>query len=121
MGGGLNPEDSLAHLIFRCRKANRVITTSIEIDPEVFRRLRTARELRCLFCGQTHKWEAVERAPDVFTLMSLRAEEFLGRSVESEVHAARAMDPGIRDLYERMAGQWFRLAVHHEDQANGIS
>jgi hypothetical protein len=111
----------LAHLIFRCQQANRVITTGIEIDPEVFRSLRTAREMRCQFCGQDHKWEAVERIPEVFALMSLRAEEFLGRSVESEAYAANAADPGVRSLYERLAGQWFRLAIHHEDQANGIS
>ena len=111
----------MAHLIFRCPQANRAITTGIEIDPDVFRSLRTARALRCLFCGRDHKWEAVERAPEVFALMSLKAEEFLGRSVESESYAAKAMDPGIRELYERLAGQWFRLAMHHEDQANGLS
>lgn len=111
----------MAHLIFRCRETNRVITTGIEIDPEVFRSLRTARELRCLFCGRTHKWEAVERAPEAFAVMSVRAEEFLGRSVESEAYAAKAADPGIRELFERPAGQWFRLAVHHEEQASGLS
>lgn len=111
----------MAHLIFRCPEANRAVTTGIEIDPDVFTSLRTARAMRCLFCGRDHKWEAVERAPEAFALMSLKAEEFLGRSVESEAYAAKAMDPGIRDLYERLAGQWFRLAMHQEDQANGLS
>lgn len=110
----------MAHLIFRCHQANRVITTGIEIDPDVFRSLRTAREMRCKFCGLDHRWETVEKVPEARALMSLRAEEFLGRSVESEAYAARAADPGIRELYERLAGQWFRLAVHHEDQANGL-
>ena len=111
----------MAHLIFRCPQANRVMTTGIEIDPDVFRSLRTAREMLCKFCGREHRWEAVERAPEVSALMSVKAEEFLGRSVESEAYAAKSNDPGIRSLYERLAGQWFRLAVHHEDQANGLS
>jgi hypothetical protein len=98
-----------------------VITTGVEIEPDVFQTLRSGRQLRCQFCGQDHKWEVVERVPEVVSLMSLRAEEFLGRSVESEAYAAKAMDPGIRALYERLAGQWFRLAVHHEEQANGLS
>ena len=33
----------------------------------------------------------------------------------------RSADPGHTALYESPAGQWFRLAVHHEDQANDIS
>ena len=111
----------MAHLIFRCPQVNRVMTTGIEIDPDVFRSLRTAREMHCRFCGQDHRWEAVEQAPEVFALMSLKAEEFLGRSVESETYAAKSGDPGIRALYERLAGQWFQLAIHHEDQANGFS
>jgi len=97
------------------------MTTGIEIDPDVFRSLRNAREMVCRFCGREHQWEAVEHAPEAFVLMSLKAEEFLGRSVESEAYAAKSGDPGIRALYERLAGQWFRLAVHHEDQAKGIS
>jgi hypothetical protein len=97
------------------------MTTGIEIDPDVFRSLRTGRAMICKFCGQEHKWEAVEQAPEAAFLMSLKAEEFLGRSVESEAYAAKSTDPGIRNLYERLAGQWFRLAVHHEDQANGIA
>jgi len=97
------------------------MTTGIEIDPDVFRSLRTAREMHCRFCGQHHRWEAVEQAPEACALMSLRAEEFLGRSVESEAYAAKAADAGIRGLYERLAGQWFQLAIYHEDQANGIS
>lgn len=111
----------MAHLIFRCPQASRAITTGIEIDPDVFRSLRTARAMRCPFCGCDHKWEVVERSPEVFVLLSLKAEEFLGRSVESEAYAAKSTDPGIRELYERLAGQWFRLAMHHEDQANGLS
>jgi hypothetical protein len=111
----------LAHLIFRCPQANRAITTGIEIDPEVFRSLRTTRTMRYQFCGRDHKWEAVEQAPEVFALMSLKAEEFLGRCVESEAYAAKSMDPGIRALYERLAGQWLRLAIHHEDQASAFS
>ena len=97
------------------------MTTGIEIDPAVFRSLQTARQMRCRFCGQDHRWETVEQAPEASALMSLKAEEFLGRSVESDAYAAKAADPGIRALYERLAGQWFQLAIHHEDQASGIS
>jgi len=118
--GANGQEVPLAHLVFRCRKAKRVITTGIEITRDLFESLPTARTMRCRFCGQDHPWEAVEQAPDVRALMSLRAEDFLGRSLQSDVHAATAADPGIRELYERMASQWFRLAIESEDKANAL-
>jgi len=114
------PAVAMAHLVFRCGKAKRVITTGIEITRELFESLPTARTMRCKFCGQDHPWEVVQQAPDVRALMSLRAEDLLGRAVQSDAHAATATDPGIRELYERMAGQWFRLAIESEEKANAL-
>jgi len=67
----------MAHLIFRCVKANRTITTGIHIKPEVFASLQTARTMRCRFCGQDHPWEIIDKAPEAAALMSIRAEDFL--------------------------------------------
>jgi hypothetical protein len=120
-GNGQPRAEPVTQLVFRCQKADRVIATGIEITRELFESLPGARTMRCRFCGQDHEWEAVERTPAVVTRMSLRAEDFLGRAVQSDAHAANATDPAVRELYERMAGQWFQLAVESEDKANGPS
>ena len=111
----------MAHLIYRCREANRVITTGIEIDPDVFARLHTAHTMPCRFCERDHVWELVEDAPEVFALMSLRAEDFLGRAVQSEAYAERATDPDVREMYARTARQWYQLAVEHEKRADALA
>ena len=110
----------MAHLIFHCPTARRVIVTGIEIDRRVFVTLPTARQMQCRFCGLDHPWEIVDRAPAAAALMSVRAEDFLGRSVQNDAYAAGSADPGIRDLYQRMAGQWFRLAVEQEVKAAAL-
>jgi len=109
------------HLVFRCGKFHRIITTGIEIESVLFESLQAPRLMHCRFCGQDHAWEVVESLPADAALMSIRAEDFMGRSVQSETHAAQATDPGIRDLYERMAGQWYRLAIEHEAKAAALS
>lgn len=119
-GVGQPRPEPVTQLVFRCHKADRVIATGIEITRELFESLPAARTLRCRFCGQDHAWEAVEQAPAVVTRMSLRAEDFLGRAVQSDAHAANARDPVVRELYERMAGQWYQLAFESEDKANGL-
>lgn len=111
----------MAQLIFRCNQAKRVITTGIEIDRSVFESLNKARSMLCRFCGQDHAWELVEQAPDAAALMSLRAEDYLGRCLQSEARAAEAVDPDIRDLYYRMAGQWYQLAVDHEARGDALA
>jgi hypothetical protein len=120
-GDGQSRVEAVTQLVFRCHKADRVIATGIEITRELFESLPAARTMRCRFCGQDHQWEAVERSPAVATRMSLRAEDFLGRAVQSDAHAANATDPAVRELYERMAGQWYQLALESEDKANGLS
>lgn len=111
----------LAQIVFRCEQADRVITTGIEIEAAVFHSLRTARVMRCRFCGEEHSWKVVERAPAAAALMSTKAEDYLGRSVQSEAYAVQATDPGIRDLYKRMAEQWYRLAIEQEAKAAALS
>jgi len=111
----------LAHIIFRCDQAGVVITTGLEIEAAVFEGLRTARVMRCRFCGEEHAWKVVRRVPATAVLMSTKAEDFLGRSVQSEAYAAQATDPGIRDLYARMADQWYRLAIEHEAKAAALT
>jgi hypothetical protein len=64
--------------------------------------------------------ELVERVPEVFTYMSLKAENCLARSVLNDAYAAKSEDPWVRELYERMAQQWFDLAVEHEDKASSF-
>src|SRR5262245_51563755 len=113
-GDGQSRAEPVTQLVFRCHKADRVITTGIEVTRELFESLPAARTMRCRFCGQDHQWEAVEQAPAIVTRMSLRAEDFLGRAVQSDAHAANATDPAVRQLYERMAGQWYQLAVESE-------
>ena len=107
----------MAHLIFRCNAANRVITTGIEIDPCVFGKLHKIRTIPCRFCGDEHTWELIEHLPATAALMSLKAEGFLGRAIEDESNAAKVLDPETRDLYERIAGQWYELAADHEAKA----
>lgn len=94
----------MAQLILRCDQVKRVITTGIEIDRTVFESLNKARSMRRRFCGQDHAWELIEQAPNAAALMSLRAEDCLGRCLQSEACAAEAVDPDIRDLYHRMDG-----------------
>lgn len=111
----------MAHLIFRCHSTGRVITSGIEVDPSIFSRLPLTRTVPCRFCGGEHNWELAGKVPAAAALMSLRAENFLGRSVQSEELAARAVDPDIREMHRRMAGQWYRLAVEHETRADLLS
>lgn len=111
----------MAHLIFRCHKANRVITSGIEVDPAIFSRLPLTRTVPCRFCGGDHNWELVAKVPDAAAAMSLRAEDFLGRSVQSDGYAIQATDPDIREMHRRMAGQWYQLAVEHEAKADMLS
>src|SRR5215471_3696198 len=101
----------MAHLIFRCIAANRVIVTGIEINPVLFGGIGTTRLMPCRFCGDSHRWEIVDRAPEAASLMSVRAEDFLGRSVQSEANAAQVSDRDIREMHLRMATQWWRLAA----------
>jgi hypothetical protein len=44
----------------------------------------------------------------------------LARSVLNDAYAAKSEDPWVRELYERMAQQWFDLAVEHEDKASSF-
>jgi hypothetical protein len=108
----------MAHLIFRRDHAHRVITTGIEIESALFEKLKSARYMKCRFCDRIHAWELVEQMPMAAALMSVRAEDFLGRCVQSEIYAAQTRDPWIRELHERMAGQWYRLALEHEAKAD---
>jgi len=110
----------MAHLVFRCDQHSRVIMTGVELHPEVFNSLRS-RTMRCRFCGQDHPWEVVQHMPAAAVLMSIRAEDFLGRSVQSDVLAAGAADPGVRAQHERMSGQWYRLAVEQEAKAAALA
>lgn len=109
-----------SHLIFRCSQANRVITTGIELDPNDFGRIHVIRTIKCRFCDQEHAWELIERVPDASALMSIKAEDYLGRSVQSEAYAAQAKEPDVRALYQRMAGQWYRLAIESEEKAAAL-
>lgn len=107
----------MAHLILRCHPGGRVIMSGVEIDPPTFKMLHHARTVPCRFCGQEHAWEIVDKVPEAAVLMSIRAEDFLGRSVQNEAYAAQAADPAIRELYQRIAGQWYQLAIEHETKA----
>ena len=111
----------MAHLIFRCCSVNRVITTGVHVDPEVFGRLNSERAIRCRFCGNDHAWEIIDQIPEVAALMSTRAEDFLGRAVEDEAFAATATHPAIRELYLRTALRWFNLAIEYEARLEKLS
>jgi hypothetical protein len=76
--------------------------------------------MRCQFCGKDHAWEIVDRAPASAKLISLKAEDCLARSVQSELSALLTWNPDIRDLHERMAQQWYRLALEHESKADAL-
>ena len=104
----------MAHLIFRCDQTNLAMMTGLEIEPEVFERLRAMRFVQCRFCGQDHGWEVVERIPEAAALMSRGATECLRRSLQSDANAARAVDADVRALYERMAGRWFQQAIKRD-------
>ena len=110
----------MPQLIFRCDRAKRVITSGIEIDFALFASLQKARYMQCRFCGQEHVWEVVEKLPVDAALMSIRAENFLARCVQSETFAVEASDPVVRNLHERMAGQWYQLAIEHEAKAAAL-
>jgi len=84
--------------------------TGLDVEPETFERLQGVRFMRCRFCGQDHAWELVERIPQAAVLMSQEATDCLRRSLLSGANAARAVDADVRELYQRMAGRWFRLA-----------
>ena len=111
----------MAHLVFRCDQFSRVIMTGIEMRPEVFNSLSIGRTMQCRFCGHDHVWEIVDHLPATAALMSIRAEDFLGRSVQSDVLAAEAMDPMVRDLHERLSAQWYRLALEQEAKAAALA
>ena len=107
----------MAHLIFRCSKTGRVITTGIEVEASVIQSIHAKRTMPCRLCGQQHEWEVAAEAPDVCAFMSVRAEFFLGRAVEYEARALLANDPKNRTLLERVAGQWYQMAAEHERKA----
>jgi hypothetical protein len=44
----------------------------------------------------------------------------LARAAQSDTYAAETADPDIREMYRRMAGQWYRLAVEHEARADAL-
>ena len=110
----------MAHLVFRCDQANRVITTGVEIDAAVFAGLRNSRFMICRFCGQNHAWEVVERLPTTAALMSIKAEDFLARSIQSEFHAIQSRSQGMAEMHQRLAAQWHRLAVEAEKTADAL-
>jgi hypothetical protein len=110
----------MGQLIFHCPQANRVIATGVQVHPDTFASLASRRAMRCRFCGGEHPWDIVDRTPEVAAILSVRAEDFLGRSVQSDAYAAQAKDPAIRALYERMARQWFVLAVEQETRADAL-
>ena len=76
--------------------------------------------MRCRFCGQEHAWEIVKRLPTTAALMSIKAEDFLGRSVQNDVLAAHATNPTVRHMHEHMSSQWYQLAVEHETKAAAL-
>ena len=110
----------MAHLIFRCDQTRRVIATGIELDRAVLEGLQNWRYMQCQFCGKRHGWEIVDRAPASAKLFSLKSEECLARSVQSELSALLTWNPAIRALHERMAQQWYRLALEHEWKADEL-
>lgn len=110
----------MAHLIFRCPTAGRIITTGIEIDAAALRMLYNARTMPCRFCEKEHTWEVLDQAPEVFALMSIKAEDYLGRAIQSEAYAAQTADPEIREMYMRMANQWYDLAAESEVKADAL-
>jgi hypothetical protein len=63
----------------------------------------------------------VERVPGAAAQMSLKAEEFLARGIQSEAYAAKAADPDVRHMFEQIATQWHRLAVDREAKADVLS
>src|SRR5262249_17168591 len=77
-----------APLIFRCRQANGVIVTGIEVDQEAFARIRGAGVMRCRFCGQEHAWELAERPSDSHAPMSFPPEDLPEPSVQNGAYAA---------------------------------
>lgn len=108
----------MAQLVYRCKEAGRVIATGIEIERKAFARLQTLLTVPCKFCAWEHTWELVERVPDDCAVMSLLPGTFFGRSVESAELATQAIDPDIRQEYERMADKWYKLAVEYEARAH---
>jgi len=110
----------MAHLVFRCDHTSRIIMTGIEMRPEVFNSLSTGRTMRCRFCGQDHAWEIVEHMPAAAVLMSIKAEDLLARSVQSDVYASETNDPDIREMHERLSAQWYQLALEHEAKAAAL-
>jgi len=111
----------MAHLVFRCDQHSRVITTGIELHPQVFKNLDKVRTMQCRFCGQDHAWDVVEYLPATAALMSIRAEDCLGRSVQNDMFAAQATDLRIRALHEQISAQWYRLAIEHEAKAAALA
>lgn len=111
----------MSQLVFRCPEAKRLILTGISMEPGVFGRLQKSRSMICRFCGQEHPWELVDRWPEMFALMSLKAEDYLARSVHCDALAADADDPQARKVYARVAQQWFELAVEYETKADAVS
>jgi len=110
----------MAQLVFRCAQNRRVIVTGIEIHPETFKSLHRARTIQCRFCGEDHPWEVVEHMPAAAVLMSIKAEDCLGRSVQNDVLAAGATNLHIRALHEQLSAQWYDLAIEHEAKAAAL-
>ena len=110
----------MATLIFRCEATHRVIATGIEVNPVLVGNIGTTRLMPCRFCGDSHRWELVDEEPVSAALMSVRAEDYLGRSVQSEAKAAQATDRDIREMHLRLATQWYRLAAEAEATADAL-
>ena len=53
--------------------------------------------------------------------MSIKAEDYLGRAVQNQEYALTAMDPGVRGLFERIAGQWLSLADELEGKRDTLA
>ena len=110
----------MSQLVYRCKEAGRVIATGIDIERKAFATLQTLRTVPCKFCAREHAWELVDRVPGDCAVMSLLPGTFFGRSVKSAELATWAIDPDIRQEYERMADKWYQLAVDYETRTHAL-
>jgi len=110
----------MARLVLCCKDTGRVISTGIDIDAKHFERF-PPRSVSCRFCGSPHTWQVVDQEPRWVMPMSLRAESYLGLSVEAEMFAANATDGVARETYGRIANIWYRLAIQFEAAAQRLA
>ena len=110
----------MARLVYRCKETDRIISTGIDIDPKHFERF-PPRTVSCPFCGAKHTWQIVDQDPDWVVPMSLKAETYLGLSVEAETLAANATDCIARQSYARIAEIWYHLATQYEAAARRLA